>query len=250
MVAERLLTAFFLALAISISATQILQTVLVLLIVPWKRAAHGRPPWRRIQALAATTWADTASLRRHPLTGPLVLLTVLTLLSAAFSDNPGWSLWIARDVLRITVFYLVLWHTRDTTHASRLWQGFLLMLTAMAGYGVIQASLCRARPTSLPDVWLAHVCTHPTRIRGPFSIYMTFGDVLMLGALLCLAHLANEVWRRVGWMGPAWGPRSPSPMRGMPGSASPWGPRPSRPPPGGSPASAWRSSSWWSWAPP
>jgi len=191
------------ALAFSISVSQILLALLFLLVLPWLSAIRtlGEPRW--LGNVAREVWRDAEPLRRHPLTPPFLLLTALTLLSATFSGDPGWSLWIARDSLRIATFYLVLWYTRDSTHALRLWQGFLVVLSLMACYGLIQAYVCRAQPGLLPDAWLGAVCTHPTRVSGPFSIYMTFGGVLLLGALFFVAYLANVPWRRVWWMVPA-----------------------------------------------
>ncbi len=200
---EWLLAAFFIALAFSISASQILLALLFLLVLPWGSALRsaGRPRW--VRDLAREIWVDAEPLRRHPLTPPLLSLTGLTLLSALFSGDAGWSLWIARDTLRMTTFYLVLWYTRDSAHALRLWKGFLVALTVMACYGLAQASLCGERLAFVPETWSAEICTHPSRISGPFSIYMTFGGVLLLGALFFLAYLANVPWRRVWWMVPA-----------------------------------------------
>lgn len=203
-----LLAALFMAMAFSISATQILLALLVVLVLPWSsaRQRRGAPHWLR--TLAGEAWADTGPLRRHPLTPPFLAFTALTLLSAAFSGDPGWSFWIARDTLRIATFYLVLWYTRDSTHALRLWQGFLAVLSLMACYGLIQAYLCGRRPAVVPETWLADICSHATRVRGPFSIYMTFGGVLLLAALFFLAYLANVPWRHTRqkkrwWMIPA-----------------------------------------------
>jgi O-antigen ligase len=193
-----LLRVFFMALAVSISASQILQAALVALMSVRATPEHGL-------GIRRARWTDFAPLRRHPLTGPFLVFTGLTVLAALHSGNPGRSLWIARDTLRITVFYLALWYVRDAAHADTLWRGFLGVLTLMAGYGLAQAWSCRARPQVLPAAWLAQACTHPHRIRGPFSIYMTFADVLMLGALVCLAALATLPWRRTWWMGPATG---------------------------------------------
>jgi O-antigen ligase len=196
------LAAFFLALAFSISCSQALLAVLFVLVLPWATAfrTFGRGHW--LATVAREMWADAEPLRRHPLTPPFLCLTGLTILSAVLSGDPGWSLWIARDVLRITTFYLVLWYTRDATHALRLWIGFLLVLTVMAGYGLVQASVC-AVGSPLASSWLASACLHPARVRGPFSIYMTFGGVLLLGTLFIVAYLANVSWRRVWWMVPA-----------------------------------------------
>ena len=73
----------------------------------------------------------------------------------------------------------------------------------MAAYGLGQAYLCGSRPAAVPAAWLSEICTHAQRVRGPFSIYMTFGGVLFLGVLFFLAYLANVPWRRAWWMLPA-----------------------------------------------
>jgi O-antigen ligase len=187
----------------SISLSQLLLTLLVVLVVPWTDGVGGHVRTSGFRHLGSQLWSDTATLRRHPLTPPFLLLVALTLLSAAFSGNPGWSFWMARDTLRIATFYLVLWYTRDSAHALRLWQGFLVALTVMACYGLAQAYLCGTPTGLLPPEWVTAICPHPSRVRGPFSIYMTFGGVLLLGALFFVAYLANVSWRRVWWMVPA-----------------------------------------------
>src|SRR5262249_43987423 len=150
----------------------------------------------------AVAWSDLASLRHHPLTPPFLTFAGLTLLSATFSGNPGWSFWIARDLLRIATFYVVLLCTRDSQHAVRLWQAFAITLSLMAAYGLGQAYLCSARPAWISAAWLSEICTHAQRVRGPFSIYMTFGGVLFLGVLFSLSYLANVRWRHAWWMLP------------------------------------------------
>jgi O-antigen ligase len=197
------LMAFFVALAFSISVSQGLLALLCVLVLASPAVVQpGAAEARSAEMPAVDTWGDVASLRRHPLTPPFLAFAGLTLVSAAFSGNPGWSFWIARDLLRIATFYLVLLCTRDTRHSVRLWQAFLAALTLMAAYGLGQAYLCGARPAAVPAAWLAEVCTHPERVRGPFSIYMTFGGVLFLGALFFLAYLAHVPWRRTWWMLP------------------------------------------------
>jgi len=200
---DGVLAAFFVALAFSISASQILLVLLFLLALPWESLTRDRGLRRRLAAAVQAIRADAQPLRRHPLTPPLLLWAGLSVLSAAFSGDPGWSLWMTRDVLRIATFYLVLWATRDAAHALRLWQGFLVVLTLMAAYGVAQAFLCGTRPALIPAGWLGELCTHPSRVSGPFSIYMTFGGVLLVGALFFVAYLAHVSWRRVWWMIPA-----------------------------------------------
>jgi len=204
---DGVLMGFFVALACSISLSQGLLALLCVLVLATPSIV-GRPVRADTRAAAipvASPWSDLASLRRHPLTPPFLTFAGLTLLSAAFSGNPGWSFWIARDLLRIATFYLVLLATRDSRHAVRLWQAFLAALSLMAAYGLGQAYLCGTRPAWVTAVWLSEICTHAQRVRGPFSIYMTFGGVLFLGVLFFLAYLANVPWRRAWWMLPGAG---------------------------------------------
>jgi O-antigen ligase len=171
-----------------------LLAALVVLVLPWS-AGRGR--------FVTELKEEVRALGRHPVTRPFLLFTGLTLLSAVLSGDPAGSLWLGRDLLRIVTFYLVLRYTRDADHALRVWTGFLVGLTAMAVYGLSQAYLCGIQPAVLPEGWLVHICTHRSRVSGPFSIYMTFGGVLLLGTLFFVAHLANVPWRRVWWMVPA-----------------------------------------------
>ena len=198
------LMAFFVALAFSISISQGLLALLVVLVLasPSVTGRAGAAETAVPRDPASAAWSDLASLRKHPLTRPFLLFAGLTILSATFSGNPGWSFWIARDLLRVATFVVVLLATRDTRHAVRLWQAFLLALTLMAAYGLSQAYLCGTRPALVPAALLAEICTHAQRIRGPFSIYMTFGGVLFIGVLFFLAYLANVPWRRAWWMLP------------------------------------------------
>jgi O-antigen ligase len=198
-VREAALAGFFAALACSISFSQILLSVLLLLVLPWGDAVRtfGSRGW--LAGMARQIWTGAEPLRRHPLTPPFLAYAALSILSAVFSGDPGGSLWLTRDILRITTFYVVLWYTRDAGHALRLWTGFLVVLTVMAAYGLVQAYFCGGHAGMLPRAWLAHVCPHPSRVSGPFSIYMTFGGVLLLGALFIVAYLANVSWRRVWW---------------------------------------------------
>jgi O-antigen ligase len=200
-IGDVLLVAFFAALGFSISCSQSLMALLVVL--PWVAAARGFGRGHWLGGAARAVWQESASLRRHPMTRPFLVLAALTILSALFSGDAGWSLWVARDTLRIATFYLALWYTRDSAHALRLWTGFLVVLTVMATYGLTQAYLCGARPGLVPAGWLTQVCVHTSRVRGPFSIYMTFSGVLLLGALFFVAYLANVSWRRAWWMLPA-----------------------------------------------
>ena len=196
------LMAFFVALAFSISVSQALLAVLCVLVLASPELGIRPRATRQTAETDVEKWGDLASLRRHPLTRPFLVFVGLTLLSAAFSGNPGWSFWIARSLLLAATFAVVLLCTRGPRHGVRLWQAFLVMLTLMAAYGLGQAYLCGTRPAAVPTAWLLEICTHATRVRGPFSIYMTFGGVLLLGLLVFLAYLANVPWRRAWWMLP------------------------------------------------
>src|SRR5262249_21975285 len=201
---DGLLMGFFVAMACSISLSQGLLALLcaVVLASPRTVGRLGGAATRGGVAEAAEPWSELASLRRHPLTPPFLTYAALTVLSATFSGNPGWSFWIARDLLRIATFYVVLLCTRDSRHAVRLWQAFVATLSLMATYGLGQAYLCGTHPASVSTAWVSTICTHAQRVRGPFSIYMTFGGVLFLGVLFSLAYLANVPWRRAWWMLP------------------------------------------------
>lgn len=196
---QGMLAALFVALAFSVTASQLLLAALVALGVA---ELLGRLVGTSTGLLRGL-WRETAWVRRLPVTLPFTALALLTVLSAVFSGDPGWSLWMARDTLRIATFYVVLAYTRDGAHALRLWQGFLATLTVMAGYGLLQVYVCPGRPGLLGPGWAEAICTHPSRASGPFSIYMTFGGVLLLGAIFCLASLAHIACRRVWWMLPA-----------------------------------------------
>jgi O-antigen ligase len=197
------LAALFVAMAFSISATQIALACLVGLSIPWGLAGRALGAGAGVGGAVRALWAASADLRRHPLTAPFAAFAALTLLSALASGDPLWSLWIARDLVRITVFYVVLVGTRDSSHALRLWQGFVAVLTVMACYGLAQAWMCGTRSSILSEGWAADICNHSTRVRGPFSIYMTFGGVLLIGALFVLAYLSHVSWQGAWWMMPA-----------------------------------------------
>jgi O-antigen ligase len=195
------LAAFFVALSFSISLSQVLLAALVVMLPAWSVArGAGRAGGAGI---GRSLWVELEALRRHPLTRPFLVFSALTLLSALLSGDAAGSLWVARDLLRIATFYVVLASIRDASHAERAWTGFLIGVTVMAVYGLGQVYLCGQQPTPLPDALVAHVCPHRSRASGPFSIYMTFGGVLLLGALFFVAYLAHVAWRRVWWMVPA-----------------------------------------------
>ena len=105
---EGALTGFFIAMAFSISATQILLAALGLLAPPWTSVPRGAGLTGGLREIVVRLWADTERLRRHPLTRPFLVFTALTLLSGALSGDPLWSLWIARDTIRIATVYLML----------------------------------------------------------------------------------------------------------------------------------------------
>src|SRR5262249_28504156 len=165
------LMGFFMALACSISLSQGLLALLAVLVLA-TAGGIARPVGAGTEAAAtpvAGPWSDLASLRHHPLTRPFLAFAGLTLLSAAFSGNPGWSFWIARDLLRIATFYVVLLCTRDSRHAIRLWLAFVATLSLMATYGLGQAYLCGTHPASVSTASVSTICTPSHPVPAPVT---------------------------------------------------------------------------------
>src|SRR5262249_62066494 len=98
---------FFGARACWISLPRGLLALLCVMVLASPRVA-ARPNGPTGAAPTAEPWSDLVSLRQHPLTPPFLTFASLTLLSATFSGNPGWSFWIAPDLLRIATFYCCL----------------------------------------------------------------------------------------------------------------------------------------------
>lgn len=188
-----LLTLFFIGLAISITLAQ---AALTALIFCWGALALQDPRWRP---------------RRLPLAWPFGVFVAISLLSSLLSADPGRSLWGSKDLLLISIFYLVVATVPDLQEADRRLRIFLAVLTLMALYGLGQILACVVdfrvedvlshRIADLFDPTLEKICFSGgfSRTRGPFSIYMTFGGILMMGTLYILGLLAVQEARGIPW---------------------------------------------------
>ncbi|MFQ6110490.1 MAG: O-antigen ligase family protein [Nitrospinota bacterium] len=111
---------------------------------------------------------------RLPLLLPFLALAGTTLLSAATSANITRSLIDSKQLSQILIFYLFLNNIHSDREAGFLFKVLVAVTGAVSVYGLYQILTTPAG--------LAH------RIRGPFSIYMTFSGVLLLVATLALAY--------------------------------------------------------------
>ncbi|MEK6710630.1 MAG: O-antigen ligase family protein [Nitrospinota bacterium] len=112
---------------------------------------------------------------RLPLRGPWAAFALLTLASALAAESPWQSLWDARKLAQILLFYFAINTVRDE------WEARWLVKTLFAAAGLACAwTLARALPG---PVDLAH------RMSGFFSIYMTLGGYLLVAGSIALAYL-------------------------------------------------------------
>ncbi len=129
---------------------------------------------------------------------PIALFLLVTLVSALASDVPGRSLVAAKGLLTAFAFFVTADLLRSVDRVERFLT-LLGILGAILGVaGLIQVMTC---PTPVPQVWplswFFHRCD---RARGPFSIYMTLGGVLVLILLVGLPRLlAGSLRARGRW---------------------------------------------------
>jgi O-antigen ligase len=114
---------------------------------------------------------------------PLVVYAVLLLASTLLSFDPVRSLREAGELLSLAALPLGLLLVDSERRARWIVNGLIVVAAGVALYGLAQ--------------FLAGYGVD-NRIRGPFSIYMTFAGVLMLADLLLIAQM---VFRR-GWKSP------------------------------------------------
>src|SRR3989449_2368801 len=156
---------------------------------------------------------DPAVRREQPwsLGLPIALFLLVTLVSALASDVPGRSLVAAKGLLTAFAFFVTADLLRSVDRVERF-LNLLGILGAILGVvALIQVVTC---PTPAPQVWplgwFYHRCD---RARGPFSIYMTLGGVLVLILLVGLPRLLAGSLRARGrwglWLLPFGGPGGP-----------------------------------------
>lgn len=177
-ITEGLLLAFTLALAFSITFSQIL---LALVVARWG--------WKlRDPAVRRQT--------RLPLLAPFAAFFLITLLSAVLSTAPWRALRQSDALLLILVFFTAVNLVESRAHLQRLLLALAAAIAVVALHGVLQAAICTAvGPVPPWAAWLLRVkpsacgVTVPFRAKGFYSIYMTLGGVLVM-TLVMLAALS------------------------------------------------------------
>jgi len=186
-----LLLILAISLAFSITLTQVTVTLLVLLWLP----DFLDPELRR-----RSVW---------PLRWPVATFVVASLLAAMTSQDVARSLWGSKDLLLFVLFFLLVNVLRDLAEADRLLRWLFIAIACAALLGLLQMAVCAfdLKPSGgwgLLSRWLERPCHRWTfpRASGPFSIYMTFGGVLMVTLLLLLPRLGHSR-REVPWLIPS-----------------------------------------------
>ncbi len=122
--------------------------------------------------------------RRSAILAPLGIYAICFLVSILFSLEPRTSLGELRDLLTLATLPLALLWVRGERDVRRLADLLLLMMVALALYGIVQYHATDYGPLD-------------NRIRGPFSHYMTFAGVLLVGDFLLLGRmLVGDGWKR------------------------------------------------------
>lgn len=127
----------------------------------------------------AALWARHADLLR-----PLLIYAALLVGSAALSRDPGASLMETGELLSLAAIPLGLLLIRSERWARRIVNGLIAVAAGVALYGLSQ-------------FLVGYGVTD--RIRGPFSIYMTFAGFLMLADLLLISRMIYGEARRGPW---------------------------------------------------
>ena len=133
-----------------------------------------------------------------PLWVPILCFTLLTVLSALFSDDVGRSLVDSKQVFQILILYWALKAAPDVSWTRRLLHLFVIVAAVMAVFGMVQFFLAEGTPLA-------------RRPHGALSHFQTFSGVLLLAALPSLSlAVGRGVSRRERIFGivdaiPAWG---------------------------------------------
>lgn len=115
---------------------------------------------------------------------PLGLYVIFFVVSILFSLEPRTSLTELRDLLTLATLPLALLWVRGERDVRRLVDLSIALMVLLALYGIVQYQITDYGPLD-------------NRIRGPFSHYMTFAGILLLGDFLLLGRmLTGDGWRR------------------------------------------------------
>ena len=134
--------------------------------------------------LLAAPWPATVWKRVAPVALPLGLYVLLLLGSIVASYDPAMSWPAASEIFNLATLPLALILVRGERAVRRLFDAFLIAAGLFAAWGLCQYFW------GYGDI--------DSRIRGPFSHYMTFAGVLLIADALLLATVAC----RQGWRSP------------------------------------------------
>ncbi len=140
------------------------------LTILWSAAHRRRLSWR---------WSRSA-----PLLIPLGFSLIFLLVSIATSLEPATSAGEVKEALSLVTLALGLGWVRGESDVRRIFDLLIKMVALLALFGIVQYFTTDYGPLL-------------KRIPGPFSHYMTFAGVLLLGDFLLLARmLYGEGWKR------------------------------------------------------
>ncbi|MCP3957291.1 MAG: hypothetical protein GY719_05510 [bacterium] len=140
------------------------------LAILWSAFHRRRLAWR---------WTETATLLL-----PLGFYVIFYAVSALTSIEPAVSALELKSILGLSTLPLTVLLVRDRRDVRHLFDLIIVMMVLLAVYGIGQYYLTDYGPLD-------------NRIPGPFSHYMTFAGVLLLGVFLLLGRLATvNGWRR------------------------------------------------------
>jgi O-antigen ligase len=134
--------------------------------------------------LLAAPWPAAVWKRVAPVALPLGLYVLLLLGSIVASYDPAMSWPAASEIFNLATLPLALILVRGERPVRRLFDAFLIAAGIFAAWGLAQ--------------YLWGYGDIDSRIRGPFSHYMTFSGVLLIADALLLATVAC----RQGWRNP------------------------------------------------
>lgn len=152
-----------------------LSNALLGLALLWTGLQHRRLRWR---------WRWTA-----PLLVPLGLYAIAFTVSVISSLDPAVSARELKSLLGLATLPLAILWIRGQQQVRRVFDLILWMMVILAGYGIGQYFLTDYGPLD-------------NRIPGPFSHYMTFAGVLLIGVFLLVGRIVTrDGWKRPGnWL--------------------------------------------------
>jgi len=132
---------------------------------------------------------DDDRRRRRLILVPLAAYASCFVLSAAFSHDPGTSLGELSQLYSALALPLALWLVRGEEQVRVVVAALIAISSLLVVHGLLQFVFTDLGPLD-------------RRIPGPFSHYMTFSGVLLLGLALIVGRLASsQGWRRrVNWL--------------------------------------------------